>query len=158
MVDIVDRATRSRMMAGIRGKDTKPEMALRSALHALGLRYRLHVSTLPGRPDIVLPRYNAAIQIHGCFWHRHEACEFATTPGSNQAFWQSKFSQTVERDRLNSESLRQRGWREAVVWECAIKARGADPIARELAKWLVSGRSAKEIPSVRASRRMPSPQ
>lgn len=147
MVDIVDRATRSRMMAGIRGKDTKPEIALRSALHALGYRYRLHVSTLPGRPDIVLPRHNAAIQIHGCFWHRHRGCSFATTPGSNRAFWQSKFSQTIERDRQNFKSLRQQGWRVAVVWECAIKARGADSIAGEIMNWLASNISAKEIPT-----------
>jgi DNA mismatch endonuclease (patch repair protein) len=147
MVDIVDRATRSRMMAGIRGKDTKPEMALRRTLHALGLRYRLHVSTLPGRPDIVFPRQRAAIQIHGCFWHRHEGCDFATKPSSNTAFWQKKFNRTVERDKQNEKFLRQLGWRVAIVWECAIKERDSDLIAQEILKWLASGRLSKVIPA-----------
>src|SRR5690625_3921904 len=82
MADIVDKATRSRMMAGIRGKDTKPELALRRALHARGFRYRLHAANVVGRPDLVLPRYGAAIFVHGCYWHRHKGCRYATTPAT----------------------------------------------------------------------------
>lgn len=143
---VVDRITRSRMMAGIRGKDTKPELLLRRALHRMGLRYRLHVSGLPGRPDIVLPKYHAAIEIRGCFWHRHAGCRFATTPASNIPFWTSKFSETVKRDRRNLEALRKLGWRVAIVWECSIREEGGEGIAKKLSKWLVSKRSSGEFP------------
>lgn len=147
MIDVVDKITRSRMMAGIRGKDTKPELDLRRALHRLGLRYRLHVTGLPGRPDIVLPRHHAAIQVHGCFWHRHEHCTFCTTPASNKRFWKSKFGETVKRDKRNLEALRKLGWRTAIVWECSVKDKGAEAIAEKLAAWLQSGRPFKEISS-----------
>jgi DNA mismatch endonuclease (patch repair protein) len=150
MIDVVDKITRSRMMAGIRGKDTKPELGLRRELHRLGLRYRLHVSGLPGRPDIVLPKHHAAIEVHGCFWHRHEDCLFCTTPASNMGFWRSKFSDTVKRDKQNLEALRKLGWKVAIVWECSIKDQGAEAIARKIAAWLQSGRSFKEISSSRA--------
>jgi DNA mismatch endonuclease (patch repair protein) len=149
MVDVVDKMTRSRMMAGIRGKNTKPELVLRRALHGLGLRYRLHVPGLPGRPDIVLPRHHAVIQVHGCFWHRHERCSFATTPSSNIRFWESKFGETKKRDERNLDALRQLGWRVAVVWECSINQRGGETIARKIASWLLSGRSFTEIPSMK---------
>src|ERR1700742_506126 len=105
MVDVVDKNTRSRMMAGIRGKDTKPEIALRHALHREGLRYRLHVAGIPGRPDMVFPKHRAAVQVHGCFWHRHENCIFCTTPGSNKKFWKSKFDETIERDERKLKGL-----------------------------------------------------
>ncbi|WP_347339187.1 very short patch repair endonuclease [Bradyrhizobium paxllaeri] len=134
-------------MAGIRGKDTKPELSLRRALHRLGLRYRLHVPGLPGRPDIVLPRHRAAIQVHGCFWHRHEGCTFTTTPSSNADFWKTKFSQTVERDRRKVAALQRLGWRLAIVWECALKEEGADAVARQIVDWLVSDSSFNEIGS-----------
>lgn len=146
MVDVVDRITRSRMMAGIKGTNTRPELELRRALHRLGLRYRLHVAGLPGRPDIVLPRHRTVIQIQGCFWHRHDNCAFATTPASNVPFWTSKFSETVKRDQRNLETLRKLGWRVAVVWECSIRKEGAEVIARKLSSWLVSPRSLVEIP------------
>jgi DNA mismatch endonuclease (patch repair protein) len=152
MVDVVDRITRSRMMAGIQGKNTKPERLLRSALHRLGLRYRLHVADLPGRPDIVLPRYRAAIEVHGCFWHRHGSCAFATTPTSNIAFWRSKFGQTTKRDKRNLTALQECGWRVAVVWECSINDVGAETIARRIAAWLLSNRSFMEIPTVARTR------
>ena len=93
MADTVDKTTRSRMMAGIRGKDTKPERAIRSALHSAGFRYRIHVAELPGKPDIVFPKYKAVIFVHGCFWHRHPGCWWSTTPSSNAAFWAEKFAQ-----------------------------------------------------------------
>ncbi len=147
MIDVVDKITRSRMMAGIRGKDTKPELGLRRALHRLGLRYRLHVAELPGRPDILLPKHRAAIQVHGCFWHRHEHCAFCTGPASNIRFWKSKFGGTVKRDKRNLEALRKLGWKVAIVWECSIKDQGADAIAKKIAAWLRSGGSFKEISS-----------
>jgi DNA mismatch endonuclease, patch repair protein len=147
MIDVVDKITRSRMMAGIRGKDTKPEVGLRHALHRLGLRYRLHPAVLPGRPDIVLPRHHAAIQVHGCFWHRHKHCAFCTTPASNKRFWNSKFSETVKRDKRKLEALLKLGWKVAVVWECSVKDEGAEAVAGKIAAWLQSGRSFKEISS-----------
>ncbi|WP_298372290.1 DNA mismatch endonuclease Vsr [uncultured Bradyrhizobium sp.] len=151
MVDVVDRITRSRMMAGIRGKNTKPELVLRHALHRLGLRYRLHVSTLPGRPDIVMPKYRAIVQVQGCFWHRHEGCSFATIPASNIKFWDSKFAETIRRDHRNLEALRRLGWRVAVVWECAINKEGGDAVATRVAMWLSSKRATAEIPAWRTA-------
>ena len=136
MVDVVDKATRSRMMAGIRAKNTKPEVALRSALHRLGFRFRIHDRKLPGRPDIVFPRYRAAVQVHGCFWHRHEGCRFTTNPSSNAEFWQAKFQANATRDRAAELKLQENGWRIGVVWECAIRERGAADIAAQLASWL----------------------
>ena len=137
MTDIVDKATRSRMMSGIRDKNTKPELVLRKAMHALGLRYRLHRKDMPGKPDIVFPRQKAAIFVHGCFWHRHEGCGFATTPATRPDFWNDKFSSNIERDRRNAEQLHADGWRVATVWECALKKAGSpDAAAREIERWL----------------------
>lgn len=138
MVDIVDAATRSRMMAGIRGKHTRPELGLRRALHARGLRFRLHVRGLPGVPDIVLPRWRAAILVQGCFWHRHEGCRYATTPATRPEFWEKKFRETVARDRRNADLLVKVGLRVAVVWECALKSQGADNVAEITQSWLNS--------------------
>jgi DNA mismatch endonuclease (patch repair protein) len=107
MIDVVDKMTRSRMMAGIGG----PKLGLRCALHRLGLRYRLHVAELSGRPDMLLPRHRAAIQVHGCLWHRYEHCVFRTTPTANMRFWKSKFDETVRRDKRHLEALRKLGWR-----------------------------------------------
>lgn len=149
MVDVVDKITRSRMMSGIRGKDTKPERELRRALHRLGLRYRLHAIELPGRPDIVLPKYRAVILVHGCFWHRHRGCRFATRPASNAEFWKSKFAETVRRDRRNDKALRQLGWCTATVWECSIRATGEEAVAERILSWLQSNRSVLEIPLLR---------
>lgn len=121
MTDIVDQQTRSRMMAAIRGKDTKPELALRRALHARGFRFRLHSTAVHGRPDLVLPKYRAVVFVHGCFWHRHEGCRYTTTPSSRQEFWQGKFDANVARDRAVREQLLKDGWRVATVWECALR-------------------------------------
>ncbi len=120
MADIVDAATRSRMMSGIRGKDTRPERTVRSSLHKSGLRFRIHRKDLPGTPDIVLPRYNAVILVHGCFWHRHPHCRFAYTPASRREFWTAKFDENVARDRQKQKRLRDLGWRVFVVWECEV--------------------------------------
>ena len=139
MTDIVDAATRSKIMARIRGRNTAPEVALRSALHRRGLRFRLHQAGLPGRPDIVLPRHRAVVFVHGCFWHRHPGCRLAYSPRSRVEFWQSKFARTVERDAQQRDALLGEGGRVATVWECGLREHGADDVARELAGWLVGG-------------------
>lgn len=105
-------------MSKVRAKDTGPEMTVRRLLHHLGYRFRLHRSDIPGRPDIVLPRYGAVIFVHGCFWHRHRNCKRTTTPASNRKFWEEKFLANQERDRRIRSKLRRMGWQVAVVWEC----------------------------------------
>lgn len=145
--DIVDAATRSRMMAGIRGKDTKLELVVRRGLHALGFRYRLHDPSLPGKPDVVLPRWRAAIQIHGCFWHGHD-CQLFRWPGTRQEFWRTKIGRNVERDREVEASLDHAGWRVLTVWECALKGSGrigADAVVEITAGWLRSDERTGEI-------------
>ena len=139
MADIVDKKTRSRMMAGIGGKHTKPELTLRRALHAHGYRYRLHDRKLPGRPDIVMRKRKVAIFVHGCFWHRHAGCRYTTTPATRPEFWQEKFRQNVERDARNIEALRAAGWRVAVVWECSLKKEIIEPNLVELMAWIRDG-------------------
>lgn len=121
MTDIVDSKTRSRMMAGIRGKNTRPELLVRKYLHAKGFRYRLHDKKLPGSPDIVLRKYQLAIFVHGCFWHRHKGCRYATTPAQNRKKWLLKFRQNTERDQRQINQLIDMGWRVLVIWECALK-------------------------------------
>lgn len=120
-MDIVDSATRSRMMSGIRGRDTRPEMMVRKFLHARGYRFRLHRKDLPGRPDIVLPRFRTCIFIHGCFWHHHEGCRFAVLPKTRADFWAQKLRGNVERDRRAQEELARTGWRVLIIWECELK-------------------------------------
>lgn len=121
MSDIVDKQTRSRMMSGIRGKDTQPEMKVRRFLHAKGFRYRLHVRALPGKPDICLPKYHTVIFVQGCFWHRHKGCGLSYVPASNKDRWLSKFQQNVKRDRRNIDLLIRAGWRVIVLWECGLR-------------------------------------
>jgi DNA mismatch endonuclease, patch repair protein len=120
MPDIVDAATRSRMMSGIRARDTAPEMAVRRFLHRQGFRYRLHDRRLPGRPDVVLPRYRTALFVHGCFWHQHPGCRLAAKPGSNVEFWRSKLERNVVRDKEVRDQLADMGWRSVIVWECQM--------------------------------------
>lgn len=120
MMDVVDSATRSWMMSNIRSKDTEPEMLVRRFLHLRGFRYRIHDRKLPGRPDIVFSRKRIAIFVHGCFWHQHHSCRFATTPGSNQEKWAAKFRANMERDKKNLQQLRQDGWNVIVIWECGL--------------------------------------
>src|SRR5688500_17892993 len=110
MADIVPAEVRSRMMCGIRSGNTRPELRLRSMLHAKGYRYRVHAGNRPGRPDIVMRRYKAAIFVHGCFWHRHSGCHWCTTPASNTAFWDEKLSANVRRDAVNTDNLVASGW------------------------------------------------
>jgi len=121
MVDTLTKSQRSRVMSKIRGKDTKPELAVRSLLHRMGYRFRLHRRDLPGSPDIVLPRYRAVVFVHGCFWHRHEGCSKAYSVKTDpEGRWRKKFEQNVERDRRVRAALRKLGWKVIVVWECTI--------------------------------------
>jgi DNA mismatch endonuclease, patch repair protein len=120
MADVVDKATRSRMMAGIKGKNTKPEILVRKALHAEGFRFRLHVKDLPGKPDIVLPKYRAVIFVHGCFWHGHE-CKYFRWPTSRKNFWQSKIMGNRARDMRSTNFLRRNGWKVNTIWECQLR-------------------------------------
>ncbi|OOG58372.1 very short patch repair endonuclease [Rhodanobacter sp. C03] len=120
MTDIVDRATRSRMMSGIRGRDTKPEIIVRKYLHAAGLRFRVAPKNLPGKPDIVLSKYRTVVLVHGCFWHRHKDCRYAAIPATRAGFWQKKFEANVERDERTNEQLADLGWRVIVIWECEL--------------------------------------
>lgn len=120
MTDHITAEHRSWNMSRIKGKNTSPERIVRSILHRMGYRFRLHRTDLPGKPDLVLPKYNTAVFVHGCFWHRHPGCKYATNPKSNTEFWQQKFRRNVERDRKNQAELRRNGWRIIVVWECEL--------------------------------------
>lgn len=138
-MDIVDQATRSRMMAGIKGKDTKPERLLRQALHARGFRFRLHSSKIQGRPDLAFPKYRAAVFVNGCFWHRHKGCRYTTTPSTRSEFWQAKFDTNVARDSLVCTALLKYGWRVATVWECALRRpQDVTTSVETLSRWLLS--------------------
>lgn len=120
MADVVDAATRSRMMAGIRGKDTKPEMIVRRALHARGFRYRLHNRKLPGSPDLCFPRYRAVIFVHGCFWHGHNCATFKW-PKTRADFWKTKINSNQARDIAAKKRLIELGWRVTTIWECDLR-------------------------------------
>lgn len=135
MPDIVSLETRSRMMSGIRGKDTKPEVLVRRALHADGFRYRLHDKSLPGLPDLVFPRFKAVVFVHGCFWHGHEGCKYFKVPSTRREFWLEKINGNRARDLRNRRSLEAEGWRTAFVWECATRHDLPDLVARVEA-WL----------------------
>lgn len=122
MADRLSREARSRNMARIRGADTRPERSVRAVLHAAGIRFRLHGKGLPGRPDIVLRSRRSVVFVHGCFWHRHSGCRFASTPSSNREFWRAKFEANVSRDARNARALRKTGWRVYTIWECQVHA------------------------------------
>ncbi len=121
MTDVHSKETRSYNMSRIRGKDTKPEMLVRKFLHKKGFRYRLHVKKLPGKPDIVLPKYKTVIFIHGCFWHRHQGCKYFVVPKTRTEWWLNKIGTNIWND-LNAESaLKSSGWRVIKIWECELK-------------------------------------
>ena len=122
MPDDMTPEQRHKTMSRIRSTNTKPEMIVRRYLHACGLRYRLHVVTLPGKPDIVLPRYGTCVLVNGCFWHGHEGCKYFRLPLSNQDYWSSKIERNIARDRESQARLEVMGWRVIVVWECELKA------------------------------------
>ena len=121
MNDVVDSKRRSELMAGIRSRDTSPELAVRRIAHGMGLRFRLHRKNLPGRPDLVFPKHRLAVFVHGCFWHRHHGCRYAYTPKSRIAFWTAKFAANVARDARQEAALRACGWQVLVIWECETK-------------------------------------
>lgn len=121
MADIVKPEVRSKMMSGIRGKDTQPELLLRRGLFARGIRFRLHVASLPGRPDIVIRKHRVAILIHGCFWHAHKGCKYFRLPGGNRRFWAKKLGRNRQRDEQDAAKLQASGWRIGIVWECATR-------------------------------------
>ena len=147
MPDVVSAATRSRMMSGIRGANTKPELAVRKYLHARGFRYRLHRRDLPGRPDIVLPKYRAAVFVHGCFWHAHHGCRYFKMPETRRAFWEAKLLGNSARDAEQLQALGRLGWRVAVIWECALRSRPAEAGA-ELEEWITGQASTLEIDAI----------
>ena len=111
---------RSRNMSAIKSKNTKPEIAVRKLLHSLGYRFRIHKKNLPGSPDIILPKYKTVIFVHGCFWHRHENCKYASTPKTRKEFWENKFKANVKRDLDIQEKIKNIGWKYVVIWECEI--------------------------------------
>lgn len=146
MTEVVGRSTRSRIMASVGTKNTRPELALRKALHRRGVRYRVHVSTLPGTPDLVFRRFVAVCFVHGCFWHRHTGCKHTTDPVTRPSFWQAKFRTNVERDPNVRGKLLDSGWRVAIVWECALGGERTERTAGDLDVWLRSGDREFETP------------
>lgn len=138
MVDIVDSSIRSRMMAGIKGRNTKPELLIRSLLHKKGFRFRLHVKNLPGKPDIVLPKYKSVIFVHGCFWHGHQDCHLFRLPATRTKFWQEKIHRNQKNDARAVELLLASNWKVCIVWECSIRGSRKDPekVASTIAGWL----------------------
>ncbi len=151
MPDIVAPQVRSRMMAGIKGYDTKPELILRMGLHQAGFRYRLHARELPGKPDLVFPKYRAIIFVHGCFWHGHE-CALFKWPSTRQDFWRQKITGNVARDRKVKEQLLSEGWRVLTVWECALKGRGRLPSGELITRSVAWLRSHRKVDETRGSR------
>ena len=127
MTDVHTREQRSYNMSRIKGKDTKPELIVRSLVHQMGLRFRLHRKDLPGKPDIVLPRHNKIIFVHGCFWHMHRCRYGRVKPKANAEFWQEKREGNVARDRRNLKALRADGWQVLVIWECWVRDISLDP-------------------------------
>ncbi len=122
-MDTVSTETRRKIMQSIRSTNSKPEVRVRSVLHANGFRFRIHNKNLPGTPDIVLSKYKTVILVHGCFWHRHQNCRFASVPQSNTEFWMEKFERNVQRDRKNLEELKDAGYDVIVLWECELKSK-----------------------------------
>ncbi len=120
-MDTLTPEMRSWNMSRIRGKDTKPEIIVRSLLHRMGYRFRLKNSSLPGKPDIILPRYKVVIFVHGCFWHRHHGCNYAYTPKSRVEFWQHKFDSNIRRDQQVAAQFKKLEWNQLILWECEIK-------------------------------------
>jgi DNA mismatch endonuclease, patch repair protein len=152
MVDIVDAATRSRMMAGIKSRNTRPELLVRHHLHSRGFRYTLDGAGLPGRPDIVLPKWKVAIFVNGCFWHWH-GCHLSKIPSANRSFWETKLTANQTRDDVSQMAIVSAGWRVAIVWECALRGSFAESqlphLIRNLERWIRAEPKSKvlELPS-----------
>jgi DNA mismatch endonuclease (patch repair protein) len=132
MADVHDKETRSYNMSQISGKDTRPEMMVRKFLHSNGFRYRLHVKDLPGKPDIVLPKYNTVIFVHGCFWHAHEGCKYFKIPQTRTEFWKEKLLANRARDEKHIQQLKEMGWRVIVIWECELKKPSFEKLIKTL--------------------------
>jgi DNA mismatch endonuclease (patch repair protein) len=147
MVDVVTAEVRSRMMSGIRGKNTRPEMIVRKGLFAKGFRYRIHTAKLPGKPDLVFSKYRAVIFVHGCFWHGHD-CALFKWPSSNKEFWRAKIERNRLIDQRSELTLHHIGWRVFTVWECALMGpyrRPIDVVLETAARWLYSNSQRGEI-------------
>lgn len=134
MADTISKERRSWVMSRVRSTDTGPEMIVRSVAHACGYRFRLHRKDLPGKPDLVFPKHGAVVFVHGCFWHRHKGCKYATSPKTRKKFWEEKFRRNVERDAANARALRRLGWRVMIVWQCGTKDR--EKLAARLRRFL----------------------
>jgi DNA mismatch endonuclease, patch repair protein len=146
-MDTVDKLTRSKIMASVGQKDTGVELLVRKALHRIGLRYRLHVRSLPGSPDLVFPRFRAAVFVHGCYWHFHE-CHRSSVPQSQHDFWLTKFETNRSRDKKNMRLLIDKGWRVLTIWECAVRGKTAVPtseIAAAVKAWLDTNQTVGDI-------------
>lgn len=146
MVDIVSKEVRSKMMSGIKAKNTKPELLIRRRLFAMGFRYRLHVLDLPGKPDLVFPKFRAVIFINGCFWHGHN-CHLFKLPATNTNFWRNKIHKNISSDMKKTGQLLELGWRVFNVWECSIRNRlqNVDDIVLIISKWIVSDELTGEV-------------
>ncbi|MCQ1106478.1 very short patch repair endonuclease [Acinetobacter baumannii] len=145
MIDKVSSEIRSRMMASVKSRDTKPEIQIRHTLHRMGFRYRLHVNQLPGKPDMVFPKYRAVIQVNGCFWHAH-GCAKSQLPKTKVEFWREKIGKNKERDKINIDKLLSQGWRVLIWWECNTKNSEKFKISLvKAAEWLLSNEPYLEI-------------
>jgi len=133
VTDVFSKEERSRIMARVRGSNTTPELIVRSLLHRLGLRFRLHRKDIPGRPDIVLPKYKTIIFVHGCFWHQHVGCKAAERPSSNVGYWNKKLDNNISRDNTNKTILEELGWKVFIIWECETKYE--DILKRRMFDW-----------------------
>lgn len=144
MVDVMDAGARSALMSRIQAKDTKPELIVRRLLWRRGFRFRLHGRKLPGKPDLILPKWGAVVFVHGCFWHRHEGCPYFRLPKTRTDFWDTKLGRNRERDAATIAALRQMGWRVAIVWECSIRT---DHLAAadQLSAWITGGSDHTQI-------------
>lgn len=147
MTDVVDSKTRSRMMAGIKSKNTRPEILVRSALHRRAFRFKLHDKALPGKPDLVFPKYKAVINVHGCFWHGHD-CKFFKVPSTRTDFWLAKINSNKSRDSFHKAALLKQGWRVLTIWECALRSKKPDNLQSaidHISTWLICPSSTLEI-------------
>ena len=135
-MDVFSIEKRSKIMAKIKGKDTKPEKIIRSLLHKMGYCFRLHRRDLPGNPDIVLPKYKKVIFVHGCFWHGHKGCPRSEKPSSNKNFWNEKLTKNIERDKQNQRKLNELGWVSLVIWQCQIKKGNISQLRQTLTSFL----------------------
>ncbi|MBN2402764.1 MAG: DNA mismatch endonuclease Vsr [Spirochaetes bacterium] len=138
MTDVHNKNTRSYNMSRIRHKDTKPEIIVRKFLHSKGLRYRLHDKKLPGKPDLVLKKYNTVVQIHGCFWHRHKGCKYFVIPKTRTEWWLNKINDNINRDKENKKKLKKLGWKTFVIWECKLRGNKRADTLNKLYKKIIS--------------------